>query len=199
MRMTLAGVLGTVVAALLFFLMQGLIQQAPAKTGPITCGIDLIHRVIPPEPPKPPKRLKPPEPPEPVDNVLAQPAIEMPPIDVAPKRPELGGEVFVRSARKFVRLSFQQPDGGPVLRFGAVKGYPIDAARNGVEGWIEVEFSVLINGSVGDVSIVDEEPRGVFGRHARQSVSRWKFTPRYVDGQPVETRIRQIIRYELHD
>ncbi len=35
--------------------------------------------------------------------------------------------------------------------------------------------------------------------YARQSVSRWNFTPRYVDGQPVEARIRQIIRYELHD
>ncbi len=199
MRMTLAGVLGTVVAALLFFLMQGLIQQAPAKTGPITCGIDLIHRVIQPEPPKPPERRQPPEPPEPVKSDLSQPPIDIPVIDIELMQLDLNTGINIAPRQKFGTPDLRQPDGGPILKFGAVTGYPTGPARNRVEGWIEVEFSVLINGSVGDVSIVDEEPRGVFGRHARQSVSRWKFTPRYVDGKPVETRIRQIIRYELHD
>jgi len=45
--------------------------------------------------------------------------------------------------------------------------------------------------------VVASEPRGVFERAAMQAIIRWKFRPRYVDGEAITRRASQVIDFRL--
>jgi protein TonB len=47
------------------------------------------------------------------------------------------------------------------------------ACKKGIKGWVEVVFTVMPNGRVQDVKIVDADPRGVYEAAAIESVSNW--------------------------
>lgn len=47
------------------------------------------------------------------------------------------------------------------------------ACEQEIEGWVEVIFTVMPNGRVRDVRIIDAEPKGVYETTAIQSVSNW--------------------------
>ena len=83
----------------------------------------------------------------------------------------------------------------PVVRIDPQ--WPREALLDGIEGWVEVEFTVLPDGSVADARVVDAEPRRVFDRSALRAILRWKFKPRIVNGEPVARRATQRIDFEL--
>ncbi|MCG8436169.1 MAG: TonB family protein [Gammaproteobacteria bacterium] len=98
--------------------------------------------------------------------------------------------------------------GGPVVLWGdrsaAVKlfvepMYPVSAAREGVEGWVELEFTVSVTGVPLDVRIIDADPVGVFDLVAISAIMRSSFYPRVVDGLPVETVVRLTMNFTLKD
>ena len=43
------------------------------------------------------------------------------------------------------------------------------------------------------------EPEGIFDRAAVRAVSKWKFKPRIVDGQPVAARAEQVVEFRLNE
>jgi protein TonB len=47
------------------------------------------------------------------------------------------------------------------------------ACKKGIKGWVEVVFTVMPNGRVQDVKIVDADPRGVYEAAAIESISNW--------------------------
>lgn len=47
------------------------------------------------------------------------------------------------------------------------------ACKQEIEGWVEVIFTVMPNGRVRDVRIIDAEPKGVYETSAIKSVSEW--------------------------
>lgn len=47
------------------------------------------------------------------------------------------------------------------------------ACKQGVRGWVEVVFTVMPNGRVANVKLIDADPRGVFEAAAIESVSHW--------------------------
>lgn len=47
------------------------------------------------------------------------------------------------------------------------------ACKQGIRGWVEVVFTVMPNGRVQDVKLVDADPRGVFEAAAIESISNW--------------------------
>ena len=47
------------------------------------------------------------------------------------------------------------------------------ACKQGIKGWVEVVFTVMPNGRVRDVKLVDANPRGVFEAAAVESISNW--------------------------
>lgn len=55
--------------------------------------------------------------------------------------------------------------------------YPADAARDGTEGFVEVEFTVDASGKVESVSVVNAKPARTFERAAVQAVKQWTFAP----------------------
>jgi protein TonB len=64
----------------------------------------------------------------------------------------------------------------------AAPDYPSDAVRARLEGWVEVEFTVMPNGSVAEATVVNAAPTGVFDTASLQAVARWTFRPRLENG-----------------
>jgi protein TonB len=75
--------------------------------------------------------------------------------------------------------------------------YPIQAARNHQEGWVEVEFTVGPDGSVANAHVTSSEPGRIFDREAVAAVQRAKFEPRLVNGSPVATTLKRRIEFKL--
>lgn len=73
----------------------------------------------------------------------------------------------------------------PLIR--TTPNYPSRALQRGLEGFVELSFTVDRFGSVIDPVIINAVPEGVFDRAALQSISRWKYSPAMNNGQPVET------------
>ena len=55
--------------------------------------------------------------------------------------------------------------------------YPAQAARDRVEGFVEVEFTVDAAGKVESVSVVNARPARVFESAAVAAVKKWEFAP----------------------
>ncbi len=75
--------------------------------------------------------------------------------------------------------------------------YPEQAAERGIEGWVEVEFSITPSGTVKDPKIVGSTSN-VFHRAALQAIRKWKYRPKIEDGKPVERPgIRVTLKFVL--
>jgi protein TonB len=76
--------------------------------------------------------------------------------------------------------------------------YPQRALDRGVEGWVEVEFTVTEIGGVSDPKVLSAHPSSIFNRAALRAIERWKYEPKVVDGQPVSRPgMRKRLRFEL--
>jgi protein TonB len=75
--------------------------------------------------------------------------------------------------------------------------YPVQARRRGIEGWVKVAFIVDETGRVGDISILESEPKGLFDRSVERCVRGWRFKPGTVEGMPVKAQVETVIRFEL--
>jgi len=75
--------------------------------------------------------------------------------------------------------------------------YPPAAFRQGIAGWVEVEYTVNESGATTDVAVVGAEPRGVFDAAATAAVARWQYRPRVVNGRPVAQRTSVTLRFEV--
>lgn len=80
-------------------------------------------------------------------------------------------------------MAAPEQDATPVVRMEPK--YPVDAARDGVEGWVELRFSIDTAGQVQDVQVVNAEPRRIFDKAAVQALKRWKYRPKVVDGKAI--------------
>jgi TonB family protein len=66
--------------------------------------------------------------------------------------------------------------------------YPRVAQRRNLSGWVSIEFTVALDGSVRDVEVRDSEPVEVFDNAAIRAVEKWKFEPILENGVAVEKR-----------
>jgi len=74
----------------------------------------------------------------------------------------------------------------------AAPRYPPQAYRRRQEGTVEIEFVVNPDGSVGDVTVVSANPRGVFDREAINAMKQWRF-----EAPGRELRGRRAIDFKL--
>ncbi len=77
--------------------------------------------------------------------------------------------------------------------------YPVRARERGVEGWVDLEYTVATDGATRDVAVRGAEPAGVFDRAAIQAVERWRYEPRVLNGSVVEQRVEARLRFKLED
>lgn len=101
-----------------------------------------------------------------------------------------------------VKIDTRQRGGGidhdaePVVRIRPT--YPPSAAARGIEGWVQVQFSVAASGEVFDVSVVGASPEGVFEKATVAAVKRWRYDPKIVEGVAVERiGLQTVLRFSL--
>jgi protein TonB len=75
--------------------------------------------------------------------------------------------------------------------------FPSAARERALSGWVDVQFMVLIDGSVSDISVVGADPAGAFEQSATDAVRKWKYRPILRDGQPINQRARVRVRFAL--
>lgn len=77
--------------------------------------------------------------------------------------------------------------------------YPVEAARQGVNGSVMLLVTVGADGSARDVQVEKSTPQGVFDAAAVEAARQWRFNPGMRDGQPVEGgQVRVPITFETH-
>jgi protein TonB len=118
------------------------------------------------------------------------PEMDMPELDVPLSA---GAGVFMGNFRQVDRAA--EGDIIPIVRISPV--YPRDAAINGIEGWVKLEFTITETGTVRSPKVVDSMPPRVFNREAIRAILKWKFKPRVVNGVAVERRATQTIDFTL--
>jgi len=192
-------VIGTVVTLSLLFIMQLLIVTGKqALTDPrerhklefvrVKRNENLnTQDLVPEKPPKPPET--PPEtPPQDMDNIDP----DAPSIDVG--RPQITANTDIGGPGG---MNIAEGDYLPIVRVAPV--YPSRALSRGLEGFVDMSFTVTTTGTVKD-PIVLQSTSSLFERAATRAVLKFKYKPRVVDGIPVEVSgVKTRITFELED
>jgi len=164
--------------------------------GPVDIPDDVVTRSrrIPPKPP-PPK--EPPPPPKMQVSKVDQVVQDMPKLDIPNlDNPLVGGDgIFIGNFGQIDKT--EEGDIIPVVVIRPM--YPRDAAMQGLEGWVKVEFTITEVGTVKDPRVIDADPPRIFNREALRAILKWKFKPRVVDGVATERLATQIIDFSLDD
>ncbi len=138
--------------------------------------------------------------------------IERPPPPAVPKPTEtkIVGEPVGIDPTLFVRTKIELPPGRrgnvmdgvdrdviPTVR--VTPEYPPRAASRGIEGWVQIQFTVTATGAVRDPVVVAAEPKGEFDEAALKAIARWRYNPRVDGGVAVErVGLQTVIRFELN-
>jgi protein TonB len=76
--------------------------------------------------------------------------------------------------------------------------YPPRALSRGLEGWVQVQFTITATGTVKDAVVVNAEPKNIFDDAALKAIARWRYNPRVDGGVTVErVGVQTIIRFQL--
>lgn len=67
--------------------------------------------------------------------------------------------------------------------------YPRTAERRDLSGWVDVTFTVAMDGTVKDIEVPKSEPGDVFVSAATRAVEKWEFEPVVESGIIVEKRV----------
>jgi protein TonB len=89
------------------------------------------------------------------------------------------------------------PESSLKRRHYAVPAYPAAARAKGVEGWVELRYTVTAAGTVEDVEILRASPAGVFDAPVRAAVLEWRYEPRLASGVPTAQRVALRLRFAL--
>ncbi|MEO0345379.1 MAG: energy transducer TonB [Pseudomonadota bacterium] len=196
-RYLIAIVSGALVTSSLLFLMTFLIEtgESAVTTPRERQLLDFVRvrqeEVVNREERKPEKPQKPETPP---------PDVPPPPTDDV--NPDVTG-ISVRAPRIDTSTNIAAPgelsyaDGEylPIVRVAPV--YPNRALSRGLEGYVDLMFTVTDAGTVKD-PVVTYTTSSLFNRAATQAVLKFKYKPRVVDGKPVEVPgVETRIRFQL--
>jgi len=198
-RYIISIVVGSIVTISLLFIMQLLIVTGKqALTDPrerhklefvrVKRNENLnVEDVVPEKPPKPPET--PPEtPPQDLDNINP----DAPKINIAPPQVQAAGEIGGPGG-----MNIAEGDYLPIVRVAPV--YPARALSRGLEGFVDLEFTVTTAGTVKDPLVLQSTSK-LFERAAIQAVLKFKYKPRVVDGVPVEVPgVKTRISFMLED
>ena len=198
-RYAFSVVIGVVVTLSLLFVMQLLIATGKAALTKPRDRTQLefvrvrrneslnVEDFTPEKPPKPPET--PPEtPPQDMDNIDP----DAPTVNVAP--PEVSANTDIGGPSG---MNIAEGDYLPIVRVAPV--YPARALSRGLEGYVDMEFTVTPTGTVAD-PVVTFSTSSLFERAAIRAVLKFKYKPRVVDGVPVSVPgVKTRITFQIED
>lgn len=178
-------VIGTVVTLSLLFVMHLLIlygEDAVQKEGK-RYNLEFVRvkrnealnteDFTPEKPPKPPE-MPPETPPQDMDNVDPN----APTINIAAPTMDVSSDIGGPGG-----MNIAEGDYLPIVRVAPV--YPARALSRGLEGHVDLSFTVTQAGTVAD-PVVIFSTSSLFERAATRAVLKFKYKPRVVDGVPVD-------------
>lgn len=184
-RYAISVVIGAIVTLSLLFVMQRLIASGKtALTKPRDRAMLEFVRVkrneslniedFTPEKPPPPPETPPETPPQDMDKIDPNaPTINVP-------RPAMTADISLSGPGA---MNIAEGDYLPIVRVAPV--YPARALSRGMEGYVDMSFTVTMAGTVRD-PIVIFSTSSLFERAATRAVLKFKYKPRVVDGIPVD-------------
>jgi len=213
MRYVLAPVAATLITLTLFYVLHVLATRDP-RLGAYDADsvtIDLVRllpaeeaerrdRLLREKPPPPKAAPAPPQPQVAKAEPPSPPRLDAPAPQLA--TPDLSsgpwlGEFTTPSAAPAAGVApAMEGDVVPLVRIAPQ--YPRRAAMKGTEGWVKLEFTILEDGTVTDVDVIDADPKRVFDTAAKKAILRWKFKPLIVDGKAQQRRATQVIDFKLN-
>jgi TonB family protein len=104
------------------------------------------------------------------------PAISQAEADLIAAREQNSQQSNVVSAASLKRVRMVSP------------AYPDAARKRGIEGWVELAFTVQTNGTVDQVEVRNASPADVFDDAAVRAVRQWRFEPVEKNGERIEQR-----------
>jgi len=132
-------------------------------------------RVPPPPPPPPPEPPKQQVVSESNNNDASAIGFNVPTIDLGNASAGLGDPSGAL---------MRDGDATPIVRIEPK--YPVQAARDGINGWVQLRFSIMEDGSVDEVEVINAEPKRVFDREAIRALKRWKYSPKIENGKALK-------------
>ena len=146
-----------------------------------------VEDFTPEKPPKPPE-VPPEVPPQDMDNVDPNaPTINVPPPSVS-NNVDIGGPGGMNVA---------EGDYLPIVRVAPV--YPSSALSRGLEGYVDLAFTVTSAGTVIDPVVIFSTSK-LFERAATRAVLKFKYKPRVVDGQAVDVpNVKTRISFQIEN
>ncbi|WP_394131939.1 TonB family protein [Shewanella maritima] len=110
------------------------------------------------------------------------------PIDIIP--PE------IPTTNEWVDSSRNNAEALPVVQISPQ--YPMDAARDGKEGYVVVMFDIAASGEVINAQVVEAQPKRIFNRAAIQAINNWKYKPKMVEGKVInQTGVQVRLDFQL--
>ncbi len=212
-RFGLSSIVGVIVTLALFYLMQALISGADSaltddKIGNLVDFVrvkqdqDVQQKQRKPKKPPPPDEPPPETPPQNFNVNVDKTGFSMNSLD-ANIGIDIGSGGFGISDGEYLPIVKVQPQ------------YPRRALSRGMTGWVIVEFTVTAQGTVGSPFVVsncgwiknarneggcEDNPNSVFDSAAIKAASKFKYKPKVIDGDPVETAgVQNKITFELVD
>jgi len=174
LRYPLATLLGALVSIAVLTLMQSLVTRKNPELKDLekVSIVDFVRlkRSAEPEVKKrelPSKREKPEAPPPAQMELSEIPQSGIEPIAAAP--PDLDATLELSGGAGFGGSS--DADAVPLVRVSPQ--YPPGAMLRGVEGWVQVMFTITTAGTVKDAEVVEADPEGYFEKAALNAVSRY--------------------------
>ena len=204
MRLISSAIAGIAMALVLFLVMSGLISGSndASRRSDDRLSLDFIQldldeienirrRVLPPEP----EEVV--QPPTLAHLTMSSPSMEPQPVpgmdivSLGLRGVELGSSLGHAKFGGELPIGGYSADGDlyAILRVEPI--YPAIARRRKTEGWVDLEYTVLANGSVIDAIVLRSRPSGIFDEVAVSAILKWRFKPRVIDGKPIAARVEQ--------
>ncbi len=180
-----AGCLAVFVTFGLFYLMQALILGKDMRLD--KAGGSMIDFVrlkkdseLETKKRKMPEKKEPEEPPPPPDLSMAR--TNKPSQDMGDMTFAIDVDVDMGGTN--IAIAASDSDVVPIVRVNPK--YPLRASERGIEGWVEVEFTISKLGTVKDPYVLNSHPSSIFDRSALKAIRKWKYNPKIEDGEPIE-------------
>jgi protein TonB len=183
LNFALALVLGGLTAFGLFWLMQVLVSvSGELKEGGGSISVEFVRLKRDSTPPikkrEKPKREKPQQQPPPPQMDMAK---NMRPGDaVGAIVPDVDTSMELEKATNLTAGGASDRDPVPLVRVDPE--YPPRARQQGIEGYVDVEFTITPLGTIADATVIDSRPPYVFDRAALRAVRKYRYNPQIEEG-----------------